>query len=132
MRTVLFLVPALVSIAAAAPASAHHAFAAEYDAKKPVTLQGTIVRMDWFNPHAWLYVNVPQPDGKVVVWAVEFANPNQLLRRGWRRDDLPAGAPVTVKGYLARNGTPTANASTIVLASGKELFAGSPGDDDGR
>lgn len=103
---------------------AHHAFASEYDADKKVTLKGTIVKMQWVNPHSWLHINVTEPDGTVVEWALEFGNPNQLLHRGWRRDDLPVGGAVTVEGYRARNGSRTANARTVVLANGKELFTG--------
>ena len=107
------------------PVSVHHAFAAEYDAKKFVTMKGTVTRMEWVNPHAWLHIDVKEPNGTVVNWAVETSNPNQLLHRGWRKTDLPVGAEVTVEAYLARNGSKTINASKITLANGKELFAGS-------
>lgn len=125
-----FLVVAAIALGvtlslAAGTVSAHHAFAAEYDAAKPVTLKGTIVKMMWINPHGWLYIDVKEASGKVVPWALEFGGPSALYKRGWRKDDLPVGAEVTVTGYLAKNGTKTANASSVTLAGGKRLFAGS-------
>jgi hypothetical protein len=129
MKPLLFSVSVVVALAVGLvmtrPASAHHAFAAEYDAKKFVTMKGTVTKMEWVNPHAWLYIDVKEPNGTVVNWAVEFSNPNQLLHRGWRKTDLPVGAEVTVEAYLARNGSKTVNAANIILANGKELFAGS-------
>ena len=114
---------------------AHHSFTAEYDSKAPVTLKGTISKMEWVNPHAWLYINVKGADGKTVSWALEFGGANSLYKRGWRRDDLPAGTEVTVKGFRARNGKPIAAADDVVTSAGKKLFAGSsgtgaPGDSD--
>ena len=120
---------------ATGPVFAHHSFSAEYDSQSPVTLKGTITKMQWVNPHAWLYIDVKGPDGKTVAWALEFGGANSLLKRGWRKDDLPAGAEVTVKGFKARNGKPIAAADDVQLTSGKKLFAGSsgtgaPGDRD--
>lgn len=125
-RLVLAVVAAGV-LAVVAPAAAHHSFAAEYDGTKPITLRGTISRMIWGNPHAHLYIDVKRPDGKVVTWNLELGGVAQLYRQGWRKTDLPAGAAVTVQGYLAKDGTPTANATVIRLADGRELFAGSTG-----
>ena len=113
-----------LSLSLATAVFAHHSFTSEYDATKKVSLKGTIVKMEWINPHSWLHINVTEPDGKVVEWALEFGNPNQLLHQGWRKGDLPVGATVTVDGFRARNGSPTANARTVLLANGKQLFTG--------
>lgn len=104
---------------------AHHSFAAEYDGSQPVTLKGTLTKVEWVNPHGWIYVDVPDKDGKVVNWAVEFGSPNALLRRGLRRSDFPAGMEVTVKGFLAKDGRPTVNASGVTLPDGRSLYTGS-------
>ena len=108
----------------AAPAVAHHSFSAEFDITKVIKVTGKVTSMRWSNPHAWIYVDVQGNDGKVVNWAFETATANGLYRRGWRKDDLEPGTVVTVEGYLARNGTPTANASNITLPDGRRLFAG--------
>lgn len=127
---------ALVALLATTSVVAHHSFAAEYDANKPVTLRGVVTKMVWSNPHAWIYVDVTGPDGRVVNWAIETGNPNALYRRGWRKTDLPEGAGLTVEGYLAKDGTPTVNAANITLSDGRRLFAGSSGtgapNDPGR
>jgi hypothetical protein len=107
--------------------SAHHAFAAEYDADKPVTLRGTLTKMDWVNPHGWLYVDVKEPDGKVVQWEIEAGNPNALLRRGLRATDFPAGVEVVISAYRSKNGTPRANGRTVKFADGRDFFLGSSG-----
>ena len=109
------------------PVFAHHSFSVEFDRTKPVTLKATITKMEWVNPHAWLFVDVKGPDGKVVNWAVEFGGANSLYRRGWRNEDLPAGAAVVITGHRARNGKPIAAAQDVQLANGKKLFAGSSG-----
>ena len=106
---------------------AHHSFSTEFDANKPVTLKGTITRMAWVNPHSWLYIDVKGPDGKVENWALEFGSPTSLYRRGWRQKDLPIGIEVTIHGYLAKDGSPTANAGKVILPDGTSLFAGSSG-----
>ncbi len=109
----------------ASRAAAHHAFAAEFDVNKPVTLVGTLTKVAWVNPHGWIYVDVKGKDGTVTGWAIEFGSPNALLRRGLRKADFPPGMTVTVKGYLAKSGKPVANASTVTLPDGRSLFAGS-------
>ena len=117
---------AAVAIGAAATTlSAHHAFAAEFDANKPITLVGTLTKVAWVNPHGWIYVDVKGKDAKVTNWAIEFGSPNALLRRGLRKADFPPGINVTVKGYLAKSGKPVVNASTVTLPDGRSLFAGS-------
>ena len=132
MKKLLFFLVVAVTVGlglmlAVEPAFAHHAFASEFDANKRVELKGTIVKMLWTNPHGWLYIDVKEPDGKTATWALEFGGPTALYKRGWRKEDLPVGAEVSVKGYLAKNGTKTANASNVVLSDGRTLFAGSSG-----
>jgi hypothetical protein len=112
---------------ASVSAFAHHAFSAEYDAKQPITISGSLTKVEWVNPHGWIYVDVKESDGKVVNYAVEFGSPNSLLRRGLRKTDFPAGLAVTIQGYRAKNGTPTINGTSVKLPDGRNLFVGSVG-----
>lgn len=132
MRVKIFAAAAAaVAWMAAAPAVAHHSFSAEFDVTKTITLTGKVTSVRWSNPHAWVYIDVQGADGKVVNWAFETATANGLYRRGWRKDDLEPGTVVTIEGYLARNGTPTANASRIALPDGRRLFAGPAAPNEG-
>ena len=115
---------------AGAPVVAHHSFSAEFDITKPVTLTGAVTTVRWSNPHAWVYIDVQGDDGEVVNWAFETRTANALYRSGWRKDDLEPGTVVTIEGWLARNGTPTANASSITLPDGRRLFSGTATQDE--
>jgi DNA/RNA endonuclease YhcR with UshA esterase domain len=118
------------AFAAATPAAAHHAFSAEFDINAQVELTGTVTEMKWSNPHAWIYIDVVDGDGNVVNWALETPRAaNILIRNGWRPEDLPVGRVITVEGWQARNGSPTANITSIVLDDGRSLFAGSGPED---
>jgi hypothetical protein len=107
--------------------SAHHSFAAEFDANMPVKLVGTVTRMEWVNPHSWIHLDVKNPDGTVTPWMIEGGTPNTLLRRGFTRDSLKVGTEITVEGFQAKNGAKRANGSDLILPDGKRLFMGSSG-----
>jgi len=114
------------SMAAAAPCYAHHSFAAEFDADKPVKLVGTVTKVEWTNPHAWFYIDVMDESGKVANWGWELGSPTSLVRLGWTRNSLKIGTVVTVEGSRSRDGSTTANARSITLNStGQKLFGAS-------
>jgi hypothetical protein len=115
-------------IVPALPVLAHHSFAAEYDAKQPVTLKGTVTKFEWTNPHARFYIDVKDESGKVVNWNLELASPNVLGRQGWTRHSLNVGDTVTVEGSRAKDGSQMANARTVTLADGRKVGARSADD----
>lgn len=108
---------------------AHHAFAAEFDVNKPVNLRGTVVKMEWINPHSWIHIAVPGPDGKVTEWMIECGPPNGLLRRGFTKASLPKGTELVVVGWQAKDDSLRANGSSITFADGRKLFLGSSNPD---
>jgi len=130
MRTKLAVVTVVVGLfvtGRAVPLSAHHAFAAEFDAKKPVRFEGTITKMQWTNPHVWFYIDVKKPDGKVENWAFEAGTPNVLFRRGFTKNSLLPGTKIVVDGYQSKDGSRRANGRDITFADGRKLFLGSSG-----
>jgi len=116
---------AVMLLSAAVPVLAHHAFSAEFDQSKPVKVSGEITKLEWVNPHAWLFIDVKGTDGKTVGWRFEMGAPNALLRAGWSRSDIKVGTPVTISGFLARAGGPVGNAFQVRLPDGRDLFASS-------
>lgn len=118
----------MVAAFCAIPAWAHHSFAAEYDSGAPVTLKGTVVEMEWVNPHSWLHIEVKDADGKVTAWTCETAPPNTLYRQGWRRSSLKKGDEVSVEGFRAKDKSATMSARSVTTADGKRMFAGSNTD----
>jgi len=126
MRIRLVLVAAGIALTAVAvPAWAHHAFASEFDAKKPVKFTATVTKMEWINPHAWMHVAVKKPDGTVENWMIEAGSPNSLFRQGINKDTVRVGMQVVVDGYQARDGSRRANGRDVTLPEGRKLFIGS-------
>jgi len=117
-------------LAAVAPVWAHHAFAAEFDAQKPVKLKGTVAKVEFINPHSWIHIDVKDTDGKVTRWMVEGGSPNALFRRGVTKDALPQGTEISVDGYQAKDGSNRANGRDITFADGKKLFVGGSNPDE--
>lgn len=127
MRALFTVLLASVVAALSAPAFAHHAFAGEFDASKPITLRGKVTRVEWINPHAWLHMDVVNAEGKVESWRIEAGSPNTLVRRGMTRDSIPTGTEIVVFGYRHRNGSNAANGRDVTLPDGSKLFLSSPG-----
>jgi hypothetical protein len=112
---------------ASVPVSGHHAFAAEFDATKPIKLRGTVARMEWINPHSWIHLDVKKPDGKVERWMIEGGPPNALYRRGFTKDSLPIGIEILVEGFRAKDGSLKGNGRDLTFPDGRRLFVGSSG-----
>ena len=116
-------------LAASAPAWAHHAFQAEIDQRKPIKLEGKVTDMEWINPHAWIHIDVKNPDGTVTNWMVECGSPNIMLRRGFTKRSLEVGTELAIQGYQAKNGQNKANGSSVTFKDGKKLFVGGSNPD---
>ena len=114
-------------LASAVPVVAHHAFSAEFDANRPLQIEGTVTRMEWINPHAWIHIDVTKDDGTVESWMIEGGTPNTLFRRGFTKDSLQPGTVIMVDGYQAKDGSMRANGRDLTLPDGQKLFLGSSG-----
>ena len=127
-KTFGVLLAGLGLLATATPVLAHHSFAAEYDDKKPITLKGTVTKIDWMNPHIWIYIAAKDGSGKVSQWQCEGGPPNSLTRQGWSKNALKEGDEVTIEGFRAKDGTNTVNSRSVTLPDGRKVFAGSAED----
>ena len=121
---------ALLAALAAVPAWAHHAFSAEYDSTKPLTLQGTVKKVEWINPHSWITIDVKAADGTIETWEIEAGSPNSMFRRGFNRESLPTGTVVVINGYRSRDGGKRANGGNIKFPDGRQLFLSGSNPDD--
>ena len=130
-NTVAFLSATVGIFLGVAPVWAHHSFVAEFDEKQIVKLHGTVTKMEWINPHAWIHIDVKGEDGKVTEWMIEAAAPNSLLRRGWTKNSLPVGTEIVVEGFQAKDSANRANGSVITFTDGRKLFIGNPAGDPG-
>lgn len=130
MQTKRFLFGAFLAVAVARSVSAHHSFAAEFDATKPVMLSGTVTKLEWTNPHIWVYLDVKDDRGAVQAWQCEGGAPNTLTRNGWSKDSLKSNDQVTIDGFRAKDGSKTCNLRIIKFADGRSVFAGSSGGDN--
>lgn len=126
------LVAVFGSVLATAPLYAHHSFAAEFDGSKKLELTGVVTKVDWVNPHAYIYIDVKNPDGTVTNWALETGAPNALYRQGWRKADLKVGDTVTLDAFPAKDGSHTAAARQVKLPDGRKVFAGTPNSTPGQ
>jgi len=128
LRRAALLLTASCVVGASAPSSAHHAFAAEFDADMPIDLRGNVTKLKWVNPHSWLYFDVKAPDGTVTNWGVEFGAPNQLTNRGLKKSDIPIGSEIHIVGYRAKNGGPFGYSVKATLADGRTIQTGGAQD----
>jgi uncharacterized protein DUF6152 len=131
MKTTLSLLFAGLLLGMAAPAFAHHSFAAEFDATKPVSLKGAVTRVEWLNPHVWLYVDVKDDNGAVSHWQCEGGAPNGLTRQGWSKSTLKPGDEIIIEGFRAKDATNTCSSRTVKLPDGRKIFVGNASEDGG-
>jgi hypothetical protein len=131
-RKITFTFAAIGLFLAAAPLFAHHAFTAEFDAKKPLKLRGTVAKVELINPHSWIHIDVKNPDGTTTRWMIEGGTPNTLLRRGFTKNSLPAGTEILVDGYQAKDGSKRANGRDLTFPDGRKIFLSNAGGDEGQ
>ena len=125
--TLVVLLAGTAALLGSASLSAHHAFSAEFDANRPLQLEGTVARTEWINPHSWIHIEVTDDDGQVASWAIECGAPNSLMRRGLNKNSIPVGTALVIEGFGAKDGSNTANARDITLPDGSVFFVGSSG-----